>query len=168
MDLAKDKPYQKAGQSNQAKTMAEDKKAKKRVAEAGTYFINNWDGICAWRFHEDQVIGCSAEGHVSHVLSARLSSRPMGWSKLGADQIAKLRAMAANGYNIPELVYKKYEAEMNSKMFIISEENIENVQQRLLKKVSGEVFGNLPVLDTKFSLTRQAIRGLSNGYYKLI
>ena len=33
------------------------------------------DGGAVW--------GCSAEGHISHVLSARESSRPMGWSKKG-------------------------------------------------------------------------------------
>jgi len=42
------------------------------------------------------------------------------------------------------------------------------VQQTLLKKVSGEVYCNLSILDTKFYLTMQAIRGLSNGYYKFI
>ena len=34
--------------------------------------------------------GCSAEGHVTHVLSARLSFRPMGWSETGAETIARL------------------------------------------------------------------------------
>ena len=39
---------------------------------------------------------CSAEGHVSHVLSARLSSRPMAWSRDGAERMAKLRAFMFN------------------------------------------------------------------------
>lgn len=39
---------------------------------------------------------CSAEGHVSHVLSARMSSRPMGWSLSGAERMAKLRAFLFN------------------------------------------------------------------------
>jgi len=37
-------------------------------------------------------LGCSAEGHVSHVLSERMSSRPLGWSRQGAEQMARLRA----------------------------------------------------------------------------
>ena len=44
-------------------------------------------------------------------------------------------------------------------------------QTKLSKELNSfgtDLCGNLPVLDTKFSLTRQAIRGLSNGYYKLI
>lgn len=40
--------------------------------------------------------GCSAEGHVSHVLSDRMSSRPMGWSQTGADRMSKLRGYEKN------------------------------------------------------------------------
>ena len=55
---------------------------------------------------------CSAEGHVSHVLSSRMSSRPMGWSKPGAGQIAKLRAFYFNGGNFFDLIrYGKTPAE---------------------------------------------------------
>ncbi|MGN0764873.1 MAG: ISLre2 family transposase [Christensenellales bacterium] len=46
---------------------------------------------------------CSAEGHVSHVLSERMSSRPMGWSRKGADRMAKLRAFYFNGGNFLDL-----------------------------------------------------------------
>lgn len=42
--------------------------------------------------HEESVDGCSAEGHVSNVLSDRLSSRPKGWSKTGADTISSSRS----------------------------------------------------------------------------
>lgn len=47
---------------------------------------------------------CSAEGHVSHVLSARMSSRPMAWSIAGADRIAKLRAYYFNNGDFKKLV----------------------------------------------------------------
>jgi len=33
---------------------------------------------------------------VSHVLSSRLSSRPMGWSRKGADRISRLRCYERN------------------------------------------------------------------------
>ena len=46
--------------------------------------------------HSGIVDGCSAEGHVSHVLSDRLSSRPMGWSQRGADRMSKLRCYEKN------------------------------------------------------------------------
>ncbi|MGI6412106.1 MAG: UPF0236 family transposase-like protein [Syntrophomonadaceae bacterium] len=57
--------------------------------------LGNWDGIR--NQYEPDYVGCSAEGHVSHILSARLSSRPLGWCKIGVDQMARLRAFEANG-----------------------------------------------------------------------
>ncbi len=47
-------------------------------------------------FHSRIVDGCSAESHVSHILSDRLSSRPMDWSKRGADRMSKLRCYEKN------------------------------------------------------------------------
>ena len=47
---------------------------------------------------------CSAEGHVSHVLSSRMSSRPMGWSLAGAERIARLRAYYYNNGDFAQLV----------------------------------------------------------------
>ena len=57
-------------------------------------------GLC----HDEHLIGCSAEGHVSHVLSDRMSSRPLGWCRDGANQMAHLRAYSFNKGNMPELV----------------------------------------------------------------
>ena len=47
---------------------------------------------------------CSAEGHVSHILSSRMSSRPMGWSISGAGRIAQLRAFYFNNGDFTQLV----------------------------------------------------------------
>ena len=47
---------------------------RKRTIDSLRYIDNNFDEIS---FDDDNL--CSAEGHVSHVLSARMSSRPMGW-----------------------------------------------------------------------------------------
>lgn len=52
----------------------------KPVQELKTFISLNWSAIMR-TLHDDNVKGCSAEGHVSHVLSDRLSSRPKGWSK---------------------------------------------------------------------------------------
>ena len=88
-------------------------KEKEKIADAGDYFLSNWMAAknrCADRKH---VKGCSAEGHVSHVLSSRMSSRPMGWSKLGATQMAKLRAYYLNGGDMLELArYQEEELAM--------------------------------------------------------
>ena len=68
----------------------------------------NWAGIMRWIRDKNENIECSAEGHVSHVLSARMSSRPLGWSKVGTDKMSRLRIYNANGGDMLELVrYQK-------------------------------------------------------------
>lgn len=65
-----------------------------KMKQAG-YLLNNWQRIRNQRHSGAQ--GCSAEGHVSHILSDRLSSRPLGWSRRNMENIAQLRVMSANG-----------------------------------------------------------------------
>ena len=60
-----------------------------------SYVLGNWSAVR--RTLENKFVsGCSAESHVSHVLSDRLSSRPMGWSQTGADRMSKLRCYERN------------------------------------------------------------------------
>ncbi len=58
------------------------------------YIKNNWGGIK--NSYDAKYIGCSAEGHISHILSERLSSGSLGWSYTGVGDMAKLRAFRAN------------------------------------------------------------------------
>lgn len=82
----------------------------KRVTNAADYFLNNWAAAQRRLKHRLGIIGCSAEGHVSHVLSDRMSSRPMGWCRTGADRMAQLRAYRQNKGSMLELVrYQKRE-----------------------------------------------------------
>ena len=74
------------------------------VKESRDYFMNNWDGIEIRSTESGGVWKCCAEGQVSHVLSDRLSSRPMGWSELGCDNISKLRAYTRNDGKIIALL----------------------------------------------------------------
>lgn len=78
------------------------------VIEAKTYILNHWQGIMI-RIKNPEIIGCSAEGHISHTFSKRMSSRPMGWSEHGANQMCKLRCYKENGGNILELVQRQKE-----------------------------------------------------------
>jgi len=75
---------------------AEDDRRKERIREARHYIYNQWEGIKNAAEDKD-AINPSAEGHVSHILASRLSSRPMGWSKIGMDRMSKLRAFKFNG-----------------------------------------------------------------------
>jgi len=74
------------------------------VKDAGRYILNNWDGIEIKAEKREEIVGCSAEGHVSHVLSDRLSSRPRGWSKVGVAKMSQLRIYKKNGGKIYDLV----------------------------------------------------------------
>lgn len=55
----------------------------KAVNDCEEYLLNNWDSAVR-RMQDKNVYGCSAEGHVSHMYSDRMSSRPMGWSEAGS------------------------------------------------------------------------------------
>ena len=77
-------------------TRIRNKTGKESIVEnARTYFVNNWDAIQR-TFHDKNVLGCSAEGHVSSVYSERMSSRPMGWSEMGGDRMCRLRCYVRN------------------------------------------------------------------------
>lgn len=81
-----------------------DESRKYRIDECERYILSNWSGAKLRLSDRRALIGCSAEGHVSHMLSARMSSRPMGWSVRGADAMCRLRAYVMNGRSIIDLV----------------------------------------------------------------
>lgn len=82
----------------------ENESKRDEIKESWTYFKNNWDGIKVQVEDAKRIIGCSAEGHNSHILASRMSSRPMGWSKDGADKMARLRAFKANNGKVIEFL----------------------------------------------------------------
>jgi len=75
-----------------------------RMKEAREYILSNWTAAKLRLRHQDGVKGSSTEGHVSHVLSSRMSSRPMGWSVTGATKMSQLRAYYLNGGDMLELI----------------------------------------------------------------
>ena len=81
---------------------------KAKIAEGAKYVLDNWSAAKVRLTNRRSLCGCSAEGHVSHVLSSRMSTGPMGWSKTGADKMARLRAWYWNGGDMLELArYQK-------------------------------------------------------------
>jgi len=99
---------------------------KERMKKAKNYILNNWEGII--NLFGEEKYRCSAEGHISHILSARLSSRPMGWSVIGADEMARMRAYKANGGSIKEY-YRKVRAERKK------EERILELDKKVVKNI---------------------------------
>ncbi|MGE5613852.1 MAG: UPF0236 family transposase-like protein, partial [Bacillota bacterium] len=81
------------------------------------YILNNWEGIEIKRY--ENCGGSCAEGQVSHVLSSRLSSRPMGWSKEGLSFMSRLRVYWVNGGRVrPQHLRKDEELEQYLKKAI--------------------------------------------------
>lgn len=88
------------------------------------YLLNNFDAAYERVNATDDIYPCSAEGHVSHVLSARMSSRPMAWSLQGLDNMAHLRAFHWNKGNMLQLVRaqrKPLETEPDELIFTASQ-----------------------------------------------
>ena len=77
------------------KEMMLSAKNPEKVEDLRSYVLGNWTAVRR-TLRNKLLSGCSAEGHVSHVLSDRLSSRPMGWSQTGADRMSKLRCFERN------------------------------------------------------------------------
>lgn len=96
------------------------------------YFLNQWDGIRIRTEEAGANWKCCAEGQVSHVLSARMSSRPMGWSEQGCDRMSGLRAYTKNGGKIIDLLsYQK--ARKEEKLSLEEKE----VKKEVCKKQAG-------------------------------
>ena len=115
---------------------------KKSVQEARRYILSNWKGIR--NQYEADYTGCSAEGHVSHILSSRLSSRPLGWCKTGVDQMARLRVFVANGGEIYDLFLERKKAAVSEAKAIKVDQEI--VNKRKLS-ASQETVGNVTILN---------------------
>lgn len=74
-----------------------------KVKAASKYFLSNWMSAKLRLQRKSHIKSCSAEGNVSHILSSRMSSRPMTWSLDGVDKMARLRAYQANKGDMLEL-----------------------------------------------------------------
>lgn len=129
------------------------------VKEAKTYIMNHWENIK--HHYSKDYSGCSAEGHISHIYSDRLSSRPLGWSREGVDQMARLRVFAANGGNLFDLALKKKQERIRETRAI---ELDLKVCRKKMKKASGETIDNLPALNagkrSQLALALRGIRGI--------
>ncbi len=90
--------------------VTEGEARRKAVEASRDYILGNWAGIMQWVRDKNKEVRCSAEGHVSHIYADRMSSRPLGWSRIGADKMSRLRIYERNGGDMLELVrfQKKY------------------------------------------------------------
>ncbi len=113
----------------------------KRIATSKTYILGNWDSI--QNRNRKGYVECSAESHVSHVLSDRLSSRPLSWSKTGSETVAKLRVYTRNGGSVREHLESLKEKAIVNKNTIV----LENKSGKKMKKIYDEFSSNITILD---------------------
>ena len=143
---------------HEALNLAQEEPRQKRIIQTITYIKNNWEGIEAAVKHPH--VSCSAEGHVSHVLASRMSSRPMAWSVQGAENMASMRAVQANNESVSE----HYLAACSGKLPLIVElkEEIKKTLKHISKKRLGqENINNVPIFQGVSSYTRTALKGIN-------
>ena len=131
---------------------------KKEVTECARYIKNNWLGIMVRIDDGGAVWGCSAEGHISHVLSARESSRPMGWSKKGVDRISCLRVLTRNEQKIIDLMEYQDKKQRKKNRIECEDQLIQDVQKRKSSRNEEVLRKAIPGLEKKqFSGMRSII-----------
>ncbi len=139
------------------------KNERETLTDCLRYIRNNWDGILTRRQFAHLRLGVSAEGHVSHILSARLSSRPLAWGRTGVDQMARLRALKANRVSIKESYLKQCRPRVE--LFKLCAEQL-NQERQKLKKAVGEVTRNMniPAMSGPITQLRRVLKALSADF----
>lgn len=133
---------------SQILSVTEKESKRQEVEESLKYLMNNWKGIAIYAEAGGAVWGCHAEGQVSHVLSSRMSSRPMGWSRTGADQMSKLRAYRMNGEKVIELLKYQKEKKKREKRIEKKEELVKELRRAQAgRKHAERLQGTVPGLE---------------------
>ncbi len=83
-----------------------EKTTRKRKEDLMNYILNNVEGIKNLYRNKKELHGCSAEGHISHIYSDRMSSRPMGWSTTNVNNMSKLRTAKEDNISTEEILNK--------------------------------------------------------------
>ena len=108
-----------------------DQTTRKRNGDLMQYILNNTEGIKNLYKNKDELHGCSAEGHISHIYSDRMSSRPMGWSKANVNNMSKLRISKEDNISTEEIL-------RNSKK-IIEFKEIQKIRNQANAKIKNSI-----------------------------
>ena len=111
------------------------------------YILNNRDGITNLYKNQKELHGCSAEGHISHLYSARLNSKPLGWKVINVNNISKLRLIKAENKEIKEIVHNKKGIEYKGI------EKIRHDAREKIKAIINFKVGKIPAME--FGTTEQ-------------
>ena len=99
------------------------------------YILNQWPGISSWSKYPEHSSSC-AEGLVSHILSSRFSSRPMGWSEDGVISIGSLREQKENGGKVEIRDFGRKETD-ETYIQIIESVKLGEIRENTHKEISG-------------------------------
>ena len=136
--------------------------ARTRKEKLLQYILNNKEGISNLYKHQKELHGCSAEGHISHLYSARLSSRPLGWKTVNVDNVSRLRLVKADKKQIKEIVHNQ------RKVIEFKEvEKIRHIAKEKIKESINFKAGTIPVMEFGTIEERQFFKQLL-GYKKAV
>lgn len=132
---------------------------RKRIQDFRVYIHNHWEAITI--YSKEACSGSCTEGHVSHVLSSRLSSRPMGWSRAGLKAMAELRVFCSNGGRIEIKHLRKQE----QPSYKLNKKQLAKVT-KLFQNYELESFKNMPVISHgKVFYMHKYLKSIRNGGY---
>ena len=107
------------------------KSTRERKIKLMEYILNNEEGITNLYKNKEELHGCSAEGHISHIYSARMSSRPMGWKTENVDKMSKLRLLKEDKVSVKDI--------LKSTNKIIEFEEIKKIKSKIDKKIKTSI-----------------------------
>ena len=127
-----------------------EKTTRERKEELMNYILNNVEGIKNLYRNRKELHGCSAEGHVSHIYSDRMSSRPMGWSTTNINNMSRLRIAKEDNIGTEEI--------LNNSKKIIEIKEIQKIRNQANAKIKESInFKQVSVPLMEFGTTEERI-----------
>ena len=147
---------------DEAMEQAETLSQLRRIKDCKRYFERQWDGIKAWQTYNGIWPGCSAEGDVSHIYAARMSSRPMAWSRQGVDQMSRMRIMRSNGCSVRQNYLEQHRGRLSPVRVVrvYLNETKEAISNH--GDLSHVVRGNMPALHSSERWIRRVLTSILN------
>ena len=129
-----------------------------RKEQLMNYILNNEEGIKNLYKNKELLHGCSAEGHVSHIYSDRMSSRPMGWKTENVNNMSKLRLLKEDKITVKEILNKQEK--------IIDFNEYKEIKAKTQKKMNKNIDFkpvSLPIISFGTHAQRKFFRDILNG-----
>lgn len=127
-----------------------EKTTRERKENLIKYILNNVEGIKNLYRNKKELHGCSAEGHISHIYSDRMSSRPMGWSTKNINNMSRLRTAKEDNISTEEI--------LNNSNKVIELKEIQKIRNQANAKIKESVNFkpvNVPIMN--FGTTEEKI-----------